>query len=342
MSKIKAVVFDVGGVLMYWSRRAIYEDLKRELGFNDQTIDIFWKKYVHPFGKGKVSEAELWRQASHELGIRLVKSDENLLGRTFARTIKPYKEVLEYAASLRNRGFKIAALSNTNEVHAKYMRRIGVFQPFDYVCLSNEVGVRKPDPKIYELVLEKLKVKPEETIFIDDTPEHVEAAKKMGMRPILARNPQKIIEDINTELGKDFVGTKLALINKGRVLAILRDNKPSINFPGHWDFPGGSREKNEKPEDVAIREIKEELNIEIRTDEIVWRKFWPAVTNPHNTASFMVIKLTDEQANSIVLGDEGQEWKYMTFDEFLNHPKAVGGMKLRLNDYLQKNKMKAS
>ncbi len=337
MAQIKAIVFDVGGVLTSWSREATYEDLKDELGFNDKSVDEFWKNYVHPYGRGEVTETELWERASRELGIRQVSPKENLIGRTFVKTTKPYKEILEYACKLKERGFKIAILSNTNEVHTKYVEQIGAFKPFDYIFLSHEVGIRKPDPKIYKHLLEKLDAQPKVVLFIDDTPENIETAKKLGMRTILAKNPKQIINDIEAELGKDFIGTKLALINRDKILVILRDDKPGIDFPGLWDLPGGSSEKGETPMDTAIREIKEELNIDISPDEIVWQRFYPAAVNPKETASFMVVELTDKQVSSISLGDEGQEWGFIRFDEFLNHSKAVEAMKGRLRDYMHRN-----
>lgn len=140
---------------------------------------------------------------------------------------------------------------------------------------------------------------------------------------------------------RDFVGTKTALINDGRVLTVLRDNKSGIHFPGMWDLPGGAREDSETPAQVAIREIKEELGINIGSNEIKWKRYFPAVADATKTACFMVIELTNDQANSIVLGTEGQKWKFMAFDEFFNHKNLIEGMKDRLRTYLDRNESKA-
>lgn len=143
----------------------------------------------------------------------------------------------------------------------------------------------------------------------------------------------------SNHLGIDeFSGTKIALINNGCVLAILRDNKPDIDFPGMWDLPGGARDNEETPVQTAIREVQEELGIDIKPEEIVWEKAYPAVAHPGMLAVFMVINLTDEQVDSVVFGDEGREWKMMPFEEFLNHDNAVPGMQTRLGDYLKSPK----
>lgn len=133
---------------------------------------------------------------------------------------------------------------------------------------------------------------------------------------------------------KDFVGTKVALVSKDKVLMILRDNKPDINFPGMWDFPGGKREANEAPANVAVREIKEELGIDVADNKILWQGYFPATANHKETASFMVIDINKAQVDSIVFGDEGQKWLFMSFQEFFNHHNVVPGLKERLWAYL--------
>ena len=131
-----------------------------------------------------------------------------------------------------------------------------------------------------------------------------------------------------------LVGTKVALINNDKVLAILRDDKPNIDFPGMWDFPGGARDDDETPMQVATREIKEELGLELKPEGILWQKAYPAVAHPGKLAVFVVFHITNEQLAAVVFGDEGKEWKMMTFDEFLSNGEAVPGMQQRLHDYL--------
>lgn len=136
-------------------------------------------------------------------------------------------------------------------------------------------------------------------------------------------------EEIN-----DFVGTKVALINKGNILVSLRDDKPGIDFPGMWDLPGGAREKGETYFETGSREITEELGIEIHPQELIWKKNYPAVANPTKVAVFMVVKLSDEQLARIVLEDEGQDWKMMPLEDFINHENTVPGMQIRVRDFL--------
>lgn len=193
---ITTIIFDVGGVLMSWPKDAVYADLKNELELDETEFALFWRKYLPLYGERKITEPELWEKARKDFGIRRVSPKENLLGREFAAATEVYVTVLEKAGELKKRKFKIAILSNTNDVHSEIMRQKKIFEPFEHVFLSQVIGIRKPSPKIYMHALSELNSKPDETVFIDDTLENVEAAKKLGMHTILARSPEQIIKDI--------------------------------------------------------------------------------------------------------------------------------------------------
>lgn len=79
---------------------------------------------------------------------------------------------------------KLAVINNGNSIALKYWREKFDFGIFNLYINSGVVGMRKPDPKIYLLTCSKLNVKPEECLFMDDTLENIEAAKKLGMKTI--------------------------------------------------------------------------------------------------------------------------------------------------------------
>jgi len=134
---------------------------------------------------------------------------------------------------------------------------------------------------------------------------------------------------------KDFSGVKIALIVGNKIIAILRDNKPNINFPGQWDLPGGARERKENPFECAQREIEEELAIKIDSKNIVWQRIYPAMHDPNLKAYFMVVKINQQNIEKLKFGDEGQEWKLTTIPEFLEETNAIKPIKDRLKDYLE-------
>lgn len=80
--------------------------------------------------------------------------------------------------------YKLAVINNGNSIAIEYWKEKFNFSIFDLYINSGVIGIKKPDPEIYLLTCEKLKVKPEECLFMDDALENIEAAKKLGMKTI--------------------------------------------------------------------------------------------------------------------------------------------------------------
>ena len=136
----------------------------------------------------------------------------------------------------------------------------------------------------------------------------------------------------------DFTGCKIALICDGQILTLLRDDKPTIPWPNLWELPGGGREGYETPFECAAREVYEELKIQLSKDDIVWSRIYPSMLDENKNSVFLVGKLTQEQFDSIVFGDEGQAYKLMNIEEFLTSSQVVPQLQGRLRDYLEKDK----
>ena len=134
----------------------------------------------------------------------------------------------------------------------------------------------------------------------------------------------------------DFTGCKIALICDGRILTILRDDKPTIPWPNLWELPGGGREGNESPFECVSREVYEELSIQLLKDDIVWSWIYPSMLDENKNSVFLVGKLTQEQFDSIVFGDEGQRYKLVRLEEFLASDRVVPQLQERVRDYVEK------
>lgn len=130
-----------------------------------------------------------------------------------------------------------------------------------------------------------------------------------------------------------FHGVKIALITPdNQVVALLRDNKPGLRFAGMWDLPGGGREDNETPVDCALREIKEELGIDVPASSITLQKAYPSMHQPDKVAYFMIADLSNNLRDAIVFGGEGQKWQLMPVNVFINHTYAVPDLQDRLKE----------
>lgn len=133
-----------------------------------------------------------------------------------------------------------------------------------------------------------------------------------------------------------FQGVKVALINNGKVLTILRDNLPNIPYPNTWDLAGGGRENEESPYETMRREVMEELNIVIPESNLEWIKYYDSVTKPGRKSVFMVANISDSQIDSIRFGEEGQGYKMVSFEEFLEDKNVIEQIKNRFSDYLNR------
>ena len=133
----------------------------------------------------------------------------------------------------------------------------------------------------------------------------------------------------------DFTGCKIALFCEDRILTILRDDKASIPWPNMWELPGGGREGQETPFECVAREVYEELGIHLTEDCLLWSQVYPSMLFERKESIFLVGKLTQEQIDSIVFGDEGQGYKLMPIEEFISTEGVVPQFQERVKDYLE-------
>ncbi len=128
-----------------------------------------------------------------------------------------------------------------------------------------------------------------------------------------------------------FDGAKLALYLGEKLAVILRDDTPGLLFADHWDLPGGGREGAETPLACALRECHEELGIAVPERAVVWQG---SFDEAGRTKWFFVARMPAQVEAEIVFGNEGQRWRLMEEEEFLNHPRAVPAFQDRLRVYL--------
>ncbi|MDW3224148.1 MAG: NUDIX hydrolase [Paracoccaceae bacterium] len=134
------------------------------------------------------------------------------------------------------------------------------------------------------------------------------------------------------EMNMPFTGAKIVLLMGDQLITILRDDRPDIPYPNHWDLPGGGREGRETPLHCALRETREELGLTVPPGSIVWGRRFCA---PDQVNWFFVAYVPTGFEQQIVFGDEGQRWSTMDVTQFLRHPKAVPQFQNRLKIFLK-------
>ncbi|MFH0791604.1 MAG: HAD-IA family hydrolase [bacterium] len=105
--------------------------------------------------------------------------------------------MIKLIGKLKQSGIKTAVLSNVIKPHAQIIINHDGYRYFDHVILSYRVHLEKPNSDIYLLAVAKLRVKPQECIFVDDLERNLVPAKKLKMKTVLCNGPRKTIQTIN-------------------------------------------------------------------------------------------------------------------------------------------------
>ena len=184
---VKAVVFDFGNVVAFFSRDRAVEQLAAFAPpgvSRPEMVDFLFYTDLEPrFERGELSAAEVMKQVRQRFS--LTGSDEEL-ARAFADMFTANDEVCRVIPRLHGR-YRLALLSNTNDLHYRHFREQfrDTLAYFDLVVTSHEVGFRKPDPRIYQLVEQRLGCAPAECLFVDDLPANIDAAKERGWQGVV-------------------------------------------------------------------------------------------------------------------------------------------------------------
>ena len=186
MKKCKVIIFDLGAVILNINYENTIDEFTK-LGVKN--AETFYSKKVQTelFNKietGKISNNEFLKALQKETKnakIKQVKIAWN------AMLLDLPKERLQLIKKLKN-NHTIYLLSNTNSIHINAFKEelgnkkwLEFCELFDKMYLSHELGLRKPDAKIFEYILNEQKLKAEDVFFIDDSPQHIASAKKLGI-----------------------------------------------------------------------------------------------------------------------------------------------------------------
>ncbi len=184
---IKAIIFDFGGVIgedCYWTwLRANIKNLEEERHYFEEisfAVDCC-----------EISAAEFVRRIALKAGLPDARVESEILG-----MLTVYPEVKALLSELKPK-FKIGLLSNfIFEWLNPVLQKNEIYPLLDVPIISTAVNLRKPDPEIYKLTLERLGVEAHESVFIDDRPYNLVPAEALGMKTLLCGDPSKLRADL--------------------------------------------------------------------------------------------------------------------------------------------------
>jgi epoxide hydrolase-like predicted phosphatase len=197
---IQAVVFDIGGILEITPSLAVTERWESRLGLEAGEINKRMEDVWHGGGIGTISEADVHRALAERFGFDERQVDEFMgwIWREYLGSANT--ELIEYARRLRPR-YRTGILSNSFVgAREREQAAYGFEDLVDEIIYSHECGLSKPDPAIYALARERLRVAPEQMVFLDDYEPNVEGARQAGIHAVLYKDNAQAIRDIEALL----------------------------------------------------------------------------------------------------------------------------------------------
>ena len=193
-----AVIFDYGMVLTGPRDPESHAALLRITGLPLERFENFYWADRHAYDEGKLTGITFWQKLVRDAGLNIdpgtVEELSNLDARMWT-TENP--AMLAWQQQLKQRGVLTAIVSNMGDnVLASVERTFDWLPRFDVLIWSYQWHMAKPDPAIYRLCLDKLRVRPEEALFLDDKLANVEAAQALGMKALQFTTTERLREDL--------------------------------------------------------------------------------------------------------------------------------------------------
>ena len=207
---IKALIFDVGGVLVRTEDPAPRQQLAARLGLSLRELydAVLNNDTWNQVQLGHITNDEHWQAVGRQLGLTW-PDQVNDFRTTFFSGDRLDRELLAFITNLHT-WYKIALLSNAPaNLHDWIANEWNIaLDTFDEIIVSAQEGIMKPDPEIYRIALTKLNVAPHEAIFVDDFAENVKAAQALGIKAIHFISPEQLLAELNSKI--DLPPTKPA------------------------------------------------------------------------------------------------------------------------------------
>jgi glucose-1-phosphatase len=194
-AKIKAVIFDMGNVILNFdakkSARRFSRDCKVPLSL---VWDHFFTSQTEKaYTRGEISCKQFY---DHSKACLKVAVDFDKFKHYWNDIFWENKGMDQFLARLKKK-YPLYLISNTNKMHFDFIKKnFKILRHFKKTFPSHEVGHRKPEPQIYKKVLRSIKLKPKDTVFVDDVLKFVEGAREVGMYSIQFRNPKQLAREL--------------------------------------------------------------------------------------------------------------------------------------------------
>lgn len=182
---IKTLIFDVGNVLLHWNPQAVIDKTFAGTQYKDQfTVDMFRVEDWLAFDQGLVTEAEIIQKFAEQWSIPTALAETLVMNAKVSLT--PKKDTIEWLPELKSQGYKLLCLTNMSDEFFSHLEvNHDFWHHFDDIIVSGRVRMIKPDPAIYQYVIERHQLEPQEALFFDDLDENIRGAESVGLQGIV-------------------------------------------------------------------------------------------------------------------------------------------------------------
>lgn len=188
--QIKGILFDMGGILVSTpgptSAELFAGRLIREYGVSENNLEEILEKVIVLWNSGLESPGvNFWRKFCKRLRIKNapLQRFNSFAMQDYKSSTRPNKEVLSLVKRLKN-NYKLGILSNTNRVAVAVNRKRRILRDFDVLVFSHQAKFIKPQRKIYQMAVKKMRLPVKNLLFIDDKLKNVQFSRKFGMKAI--------------------------------------------------------------------------------------------------------------------------------------------------------------
>jgi len=192
---IKAVIFDIGGVLYSERSEDLYPELAKIMGCNLNKLYISRGKYNKNAQVSKISATEYLKKIAKDMKIKEFKKFKENWIKIRLKALKKDSGVEKIIIELK-KDYLLGTLTNITSLHQQLRLKKNVYKHFKIKLISCKEKLRKPEIKFYELLLNKTKLKPEEILFIDDENKYLIPAQKLGIKTILFKNAKQLKREL--------------------------------------------------------------------------------------------------------------------------------------------------
>ena len=163
----QAVVFDWGNVIGFSDRSVVVNFMCKSFHFAESEFESANLEKRKAMKAGK-SDTDFWLEFANSKGIHLPKDWPQQYTAILKESVGADPNMYTLIGELKEKGIRIGMLSNIDDRYTKLIRDFGFYEPFEPCLLSCEMGLEKPDPKAYELLLKRINLPAKEIVFIDD------------------------------------------------------------------------------------------------------------------------------------------------------------------------------